>query len=77
MLSETMWDLALMAIIGAFCGLVVGQFLPNREQILFCMLVGIIVMWLVLTAYYGVLAYKEWKQEQKKNKRMYRGGYTR
>ena len=77
MLADTLWDAALVCLIGAFCGLVVGQFIEPREQIMFCILVGMMIGMILLTIYYGYLAYKEWKQEQKRNKTMYRSGYHR
>lgn len=77
MISETLWDSTLVCLIGAFFGLVVGQFVEPREKILMCIFIGMMVGMILLTAYYAVLAYKEWKREQKRNKRMYRGGYNR
>lgn len=77
MISETLWDLILVWILGAFGGLVVGQFVEPREQIMFCILVGMTIGTFFLVVYYGVLAYKEYKREKKKNKHMMRGGYSR
>ena len=77
MLADTLWDAALVCLIGALGGLVVGQFVEPREKIMLCILVGMTIGMIFLTVYYAILAYKEWKREQKRNKRMYRGGYTR
>lgn len=77
MISDTLWDVTLMCLLGAFGGLVVGQFVEPREQLMMCVLVGMMIMLIVLTVYYGICAYKEWKREQRKNKKMYRGGYSR
>lgn len=77
MISETLWDLILVWILGAFGGLVVGQFVEPCEQIMLCILIGMTIGTLFLIVYYGVLAYKEYKREKKKNKHMMRGGYSR
>jgi membrane protein DedA with SNARE-associated domain len=77
MISETLWDSTLVCLIGAFFGLVVGQFVEPREAIMKCILIGMMIGMILLTIYYAILAYREWKREQKKNKRMYRGGYSR
>lgn len=77
MVSETLWDVVLMCLIGAFCGMVAGQFVEPRELILQCIFTGMMVMLVVLCFYYGFLAWREWKREQRKNKRNTRGGYSR
>lgn len=77
MVSETLWDVVLVCLIGAFCGLVVGQFVEPRELILQCIFTGMMIMLVALCFYYGFLAWREWKREQKKNKRNARGGYSR
>ena len=78
MISETLWDSALMCLIGAFFGLVIGQFIEPREAIMKCILIGMMIGMILLTIYYAILAYREWKREQKKKRRsIYRGGYIR
>lgn len=78
MISETLWDSALMCLIGAFFGLVIGQFIEPRETIMKCILIGMMIGMILLTIYYAILAYREWKREQKKKRRsIYRGGYIR
>lgn len=77
MVNETLWDIALMCLIGAFCGMVVGQFVEPRELILQCVFTGMMVMLVILCIYYGFLAWREWKHEQRKKKRNARGGYIR
>ena len=78
MISETLWDSALMCLIGAFFGLVIGQFIEPRETIMKCILIGMMIGMILLTIYYAILAYREWKREQKKNRRnIYKGRYIR
>lgn len=77
MISETIWDITLTCLIGAFCGLVAGQFVAQREMVLTCVMIGMAIFLVFLTIYYGFLAWREWKREQRKNKRNARGGYSR
>lgn len=77
MISETIWDISLTCLLGAFCGLVVGQFVEQREMVLTCVMIGMAIFLVFLTIYYGFLAWRKWKCEQKKNKRNARGGYIR
>ena len=78
MLSDTIWDLVLTWIISAFFGMVVGQFVEPREMIM--MIIGYFMAGgtILLAIYYVILAYREWKREQKKSHRnIHRGGYIR
>lgn len=77
MVNETLWDVTLMCLLGAFGGMVVGQFVEPRELILQCVFTGMMVMLVILCIYYGFLAWREWKREQRKKKRNARGGYIR
>ena len=77
MISDTLWDIALTCLIGAFIGLVVGQFVEPRDKIMFCIFVGMMICMTLLIIFYSIQAYKEWKREQKRNKNMYRSGYNR
>ena len=75
MVSETIWDVILVWLISAFMGLVVGQFVEPREMIM--TIIGYFMAGgtILLTVYYAILAYREWKREQrKKNRNIYRGG---
>ena len=78
MLSDTIWDLILTWLISGFFGMVVGQFVEPREMIM--TIIGYFMAGgtVLLIIYYAVLAYREWKREQRKNRRnIYRGGYIR
>lgn len=78
MLNETIWDLILTWLISAFCGLVVGQFVEPREMILTIIMWSMSIGTVLLIIYYAWLAWREWKREQKrKNRNIYRGGYIR
>lgn len=75
MISETIWEIVLVWIISAFCGLVVGQFVEPREMILTIIMCSMVIGTLLLTIYYAWLAWREWKREQRrKNHSIYRGG---
>ena len=75
MIRETIWEIVLVWIISAFCGLVVGQFVEPREKILMIIMCFMVIGTLLLTIYYAWLAWREWKREQRrKNRDIYRGG---
>ena len=75
MISETIWEVILVWLISAFCGLVVGQFVEPREMILTIIMWSMAAGTLLLTIYYAWLAWREWKREQRrKNRGIYRGG---
>ncbi len=76
MVSETIWDLVLVWLISAFVGLVIGQFVEPREMILQIIMWSMAIGTCLLTGYYGWLAWREWKREQRKKARgsIYRGG---
>ena len=46
-MKETLWSIILACLIGAFCGLIAAQFLPNRENVIMAIFVGIILLFLV------------------------------
>ena len=75
MFCETIWEIVLVWIISAFCGLVVGQFVEPREMILTVIMYSMAIGTVLLTIYYAWLAWREWKREQiRKNHGIYRGG---
>ena len=78
MLNETIGEIILTWLISAFCGLVIGQFVEPREMILTVIMWSISIGTMLLVIYYALLAWREWKREQrKKNRNIYRGGYIR
>lgn len=77
MIGETIWEMILTMLIGAFCGLVAGQFVENRENLLMTILIGMCITLFVLVIYYGYLAFKEYKREKRKEKLNRRGAYIR
>ena len=76
-MKETLWSIILACLIGAFCGLVAAQFLPNRENVIMTIFVGIIATLCLLVVYY----FFSWRAEVRKEKRREqinrRSGYSR
>ena len=64
-MKETLWSIVLACLIGAFCGLIVAQFLPNRENVIMAIFVGIIATHSLLVVYY----FFSWRAEVSKKKR--------
>lgn len=78
MFLETIEELSFVWVISAFVGLVVGQFVEPREMLITIIGYFMVGGTILLLVYYSILAYREWKREQKKNRRnFYRGGYIR
>lgn len=77
MIGETIWEMILTMLIGAFCGLIAGQFVENRENLLMIILIGMCITLFLLSIYYGYLAFKEYKREKRKAKLNRRGAYIR
>lgn len=75
MIGETIWEVVLVWIVSAFCGLIVGQLVEPREMILTIIMWSMAAGTALLTFYYAWLAWREWKHEQRrKNRSIYRGG---
>ena len=76
-LKETLWEIVLACLIGAFAGLVIAQFLPNRESVIMAIFIGMIATLSLLTIYY----FFSWRAEvcrEKRQKRINRrSGYSR
>ena len=76
-LKETLWEIVLACLIGAFFGLIVAQFLPNRENVVMAVFIGMIIVLSILTIYYFI----EWRievcKEKKKERLDKRSGYSR
>ena len=76
-MKETIWSIILTCLIGAFAGLVVAQFFPNRETVITAIFIGMIVALFLLAIYY----FFSWRAEVRKEKRREqinrRSGYSR
>ena len=76
-MKETLWSIVLTCLIGAFVGLIVAQFFPNRETVITAIFIGMIVALSLLTIYY----FFSWRAEVRKEKRREqinrRSGYSR
>ena len=76
-MKETLWSIILACLIGAFCGLIVAQFLPNRENVIMAIFVGIIITLCLLVIYYFFSWRAEVRRERKRNNINRRSGYSR
>ena len=76
-MKETLWSIVLACLIGAFCGLIVAQFLPNRENVIMAIFIGIIVTLCLLVVYYFFSWRAEVRRERKRNNINRRSGYSR
>lgn len=76
-MKETIWSIILTCLIGAFVGLIVAQFFPNREAVITAIFIGMIAALSLLTIYY----FFSWRAEVRKEKRREqinrRSGYSR
>ena len=64
-MKETLWSIVLTCLIGAFVGLIVAQFFPNRETAIMIIFIGMIAALSLLTIYY----FFSWRAEVRKEKR--------
>ena len=76
-MKETLWSIILACLIGAFCGLIVAQFLPNRENVIMAIFIGIIITLCLLVIYYFFSWRAEVRRERKRNNINRRSGYSR
>ncbi len=76
-MKETLWSIILACLIGAFAGLIVAQFLPNRENVIMAIFVGIIATLCLLVVYYFFSWRAEVRRERKRNNINKRSGYSR
>ena len=76
-MKETLWSIILACLIGAFCGLVAAQFLPNRENVIMAIFIGIIITLCLLVIYYFFSWRAEVRRERKRNNINRRSGYSR
>ena len=76
-MKETLWSIILACLIGAFCGLIVAQFLPNRENVIMAIFIGIIATLCLLVVYYFFLWRAEVRKEKKRERINRRSGFSR
>ena len=76
-MKETLWSIILTCLIGAFCGLIVAQFLPNRETVIKAIFIGMIAALFLLTIYYFFSWRVEVRKEKKRERINKRSGFSR
>ena len=76
-MKETIWSIILTCLIGAFAGLIVAQFLPNRETVIIAIFIGMIAALSLLTIYYFFSWRAEVRKEKKREQISRRSGYSR
>lgn len=76
-MKETLWSIILACLIGAFCGLIVAQFLPNRETAVMIIFIGMIAALFLLDIYYFFSWRAEVRKEKKRERINRRSGYSR
>ena len=76
-MKETLWSIILACLIGAFCGLIAAQFLPNRENVIMAIFIGIIITLCLLVIYYFFSWRAEVRKEKKRGRINKRSGYSR
>ena len=76
-LKETLWEIVLACLIGAFAGLVIAQFLPNRESVIMAIFIGMIATLSLLTIYYFFSWRAEVRREKRQERINRRSGYSR
>ena len=76
-MKETLWSIILTCLIGAFVGLIVAQFFPNREAVITAIFIGMIAALSLLTIYYFFSWRAEVRRERKRNNINRRSGYSR
>lgn len=76
-LKEAIWEIVLACLVGAFFGLVVAQFLPNRENIVMAVFVGMIVALCLLAVCYLFALWTEARKERRRERINRRSGYSR
>ena len=76
-MKETIWSIVLTCLIGAFAGLVVAQFFPNRETVITAIFIGMIAALFLLAIYYFFSWRAEVRRERKRNNISRRSGFSR
>ena len=76
-MKETLWSIILACLIGAFFGLIAAQFLPNRENVVMAIFIGMIIALSLLTIYYFFSWRAEVRREKRRERINRRSGYSR
>ena len=76
-MKETLWNIVLACIIGAFAGLIIAQFFPNRETAVMIIFIGMIIALSLLTIYYFFSWRAEVRREKRQERINRRSGYSR
>lgn len=76
-MKETLWSIVLACLIGAFAGLIVAQFFPDRETAIMIIFIGMIIALSLLTIYYFFSWRAEVRKEKKRERINRRSGYNR
>lgn len=76
-LKETLWEIVLACLIGTFAGLVIAQFLPDRESVIMAIFIGMIATLSLLTIYYFFSWRAEVRKERRRERINRRSGYSR
>ena len=76
-MKETLWSIVLTCLIGAFIGLIVAQFFPNRETVITAIFIGMIAALFLLAIYYFFSWRAEVRRERKRNNISRRSGFSR
>ena len=76
-MKETLWSIILTCLIGAFVGLIVAQFFPNRETVITALFIGMITALSLLTIHYFFSWRAEVRKEKKREQISRRSGYSR
>ena len=76
-MKETLWSIVLNCIIGAFVGLIIAQFFPDRETAIMIIFIGMIVALSLLTIYYIFSWRAEVRKEKRREQINRRSGYSR
>ena len=75
--KEALWEVVLACLVGAFFGLVIAQFIPNRDNILMVIFISMIVVMCLLTAGYFLAWRAEVRKERRRERINRRSGYSR
>ena len=76
-MKETLWNIILTCLIGAFAGLITAQLFPNRETVIMAIFIGMIATLSLLTIYYFFSWRAEVRKEKKRERINRRSGYSR
>lgn len=76
-MKEALWSIVLTCLIGAFAGLVIAQFFPNRENVVMAIFIGMIITLSLLIIYYFFSWRAEVRKEKKRERLNKRSGYSR